>query len=273
MHNIKKATITILSACLTMSLCSCGSYNLTNQTNNSATVIDKADNDKLLIVEPTTDASSDTINNLREDETTITNLNRVTYQPNFYYESLSNDIKTRITGLSYSLDCTVPYEELRYVSVLYNDFNDKSEVGELICNKAIAEDLVEIFYELYQADYPIEQIRLIDEYNADDDLSCLDNNTSCFNYRVVSGTTKLSKHARGLAIDINPFYNPYITYPNGVAHIATPGSEAYADRTKDFAYKIDENDLCYQLFTEHGFTWGGAWSSVKDYQHFQKDID
>ena len=65
------------------------------------------------------------------------------------------------------------------------------------------EDFVEIFYELYQADYPIEQIRLIDEYNADDDLSCLDNNTSCFNYRVVSGTTKLSKHARGLAIDIN----------------------------------------------------------------------
>lgn len=195
---------------------------------------------------------------------------RITYQPGFYYEPITDTIKKRIYGLSYKEDCTIPYEDLRYVSVLYVDFNDKMEVGEIICNKSIAEDLVEIFYELYQAEYPIEQIRLIDEYNADDDLSCLDNNTSCFNYRVVAGTTKLSKHAQGLALDINPFYNPYVTYPNGVEHISPPGSESYADRNADFAYKIDKNDLCYQLFTAHGFTWGGNWKTLKDYQHFQK---
>ena len=196
---------------------------------------------------------------------------RVTYQPDFYYESLSDSIKKRITGLSYKEDCTIPYEDLRYVRVLYTNFNGGTSTGEIICNQAIAQDLVEIFYELYQAEYQIESIRLIDEYNADDLLSMEDNNTSCFNYRTVEGSTKLSKHALGLAIDVNPFFNPYVTYDNGKEKVSPAGSEAYADRSKPFAYKIDENDLCYKLFTEHGFIWGGHWNSCKDYQHFQKN--
>lgn len=212
--------------------------------------------------------SEDASGNAQEMETVMDD--RVTYQPDFYYESLSDSIKKRITGLSYKEDCTIPYEDLRYVSVLYTNFNGGTSTGELICNQAIAQDLVEIFYELYQAEYQIESIRLIDEYNADDLLSMEDNNTSCFNYRTVEGTTKLSKHAQGLAIDVNPFFNPYITYENGKEKVSPADSEAYADRSKPFAYKIDENDLCYKLFTEHGFVWGGHWNSCKDYQHFQK---
>lgn len=81
----------------------------------------------------------------------------------------------------------------------------------------------------------------------------------------------ISNHAKGRAIDINPFYNPYITYnKDGTANISPEGSEPYADRTASFPYKIDENDLAYKLFKEHGFTWGGNWNSVKDYQHFEK---
>lgn len=213
----------------------------------------------------------------KEDETTMAaaepdGTGMTLYADGFSYEPINDEVKQRIYGLSYKEDCTVPYEELRYVRVRYIDFDGLSQEGELICNKAIAQDLVEIFYELYQASYPIEKIRLIDEYNADDDLSCLDNNTSCFNYRVVGGSTNLSKHALGLAIDINPFYNPYVTYPNGVERISPPGSEPYADRSLDFPYKIDESDLCYQLFAAHGFTWGGHWKTLKDYQHFQKSL-
>lgn len=195
---------------------------------------------------------------------------RIVYQPDFYYEPINEEVKSRIYGLSYKEDCTVPYDELRYVRVRYINFNGSDKTGELICNKAIAQDLVEIFYELYLAQYPIEQIRLIDEYGADDLLSMKDNNTSCFNYRVVEGSTKLSKHARGLAIDINPFYNPYVDIRDG--RVSPEESAYYADRTKTFAYKIDENDLCYKLFTEHGFFWGGNWKTTKDYQHFQKDV-
>lgn len=197
---------------------------------------------------------------------------RVTVSEGFFYQPITEDVKERIYGLSYKENCTVPYEDLNYVGVLYVDFQGETQTGELICNKRIAKDLAEIFKELYENRYPIDKIRLVDEYDADDDLSCLDNNTSCFNFRVVGGTKSLSKHALGLAVDINPFYNPYVTYPNGVERISPPGSEPYGDRSADFPYKIDYDDLCYQLFTAHGFTWGGDWKSLKDYQHFQREL-
>lgn len=192
------------------------------------------------------------------------------YQPGFTCSPVPEDVFERIYGLSYKQDCTVPLNDLRYVQVLYTDFNGEEQSGELICNRQIAQDLLEIFYELHAAEYPIEKIRLVDEYDADDTLSMLDNNTSCFNFRPVEGSKNLSKHALGLAIDINPFYNPYVTYPKGQIRISPQGSEPYADRSQDFPYKIDKNDLCYRLFTEHGFTWGGNWKTLKDYQHFQK---
>lgn len=214
-----------------------------------------------------------------ETETTDTmpiSPERVTYEEGFYYEPLTDSVKERITGISYpESGCTVPYEDLAYVGLLYFDFNGQSQNGELICNKAIAQDMVEIFYELYRNEYQIEHVRLIDEYGGDDTASMADNNTSCFNYRVVDGTTSLSNHAYGLAIDINPYYNPYVVFNkngDGDTYISPPGSEIYADRSQDFAYKIDENDLCYRLFTEHGFTWGGNWNNTKDYQHFQKKL-
>ncbi|MGN0155983.1 MAG: M15 family metallopeptidase [Lachnospiraceae bacterium] len=191
----------------------------------------------------------------------------------FFYEPIPQYIREKITGISYPEDAVISLDELSYVSVLYNDFSGDTQIGELICNNSIAQDLVEIFEELYRCGYQFEQIALIDEYGGDDTLSMEHNNTSCFNYRVVDGSTKLSKHAYGLAIDINPYYNPYVVFNKdglGETYISPQGSEPYADRTAEFPYKIDENDLCYKLFIEHGFTWGGNWNSCKDYQHFQK---
>ena len=214
----------------------------------------------------------------------------------FFYQPLTDAVVARITGISYpvsetiapalSLQATnivsdeeeiaISYEELSYMNVLYYDFNGEVQTGELICNQKIAQDLIEIFYELYQNEYQIEKIRLIDEYGGDDTASMLDNNTSCFNYRAVDGTSSLSKHAIGCAIDINPFYNPYVVFNkngSGETYISPEGSEIYADRSQNFPYKIDENDLCYKLFKEHGFVWGGDWNSCKDYQHFQKVVE
>lgn len=193
----------------------------------------------------------------------------------FYSAPLTEDQKSYITGCSYpdtEENLAITYDDLSYIHILHYDFEGNLAEGELICNNYIAQDLLDIFYQLYLNEYRLEKVTLIENYNGDDTLSMEDNNTSCFNYRVVDGSTKLSKHAYGLAIDINPFYNPYVTYPNGKIRISPAGSEAYADRKADFPYKIDENDLCYKLFKEHGFTWGGDWNSSKDYQHFQKNL-
>ena len=185
-------------------------------------------------------------------------------------------MKDYITGVSYpapenQAGMVIGYDDLRLLHVLYYDFNGEVQEGEIICNNKIADDLNEIFEELFEAGYQIEKIRLIDEYGGDDELSMEDNNTSCFNYRVVSGSKNLSKHAYGMAIDINPFYNPYVTgIDTGNIKIEPVGSEKYADRSADFEHKIDEDDLCCKLFKEHGFTWGGDWDNRKDYQHFQK---
>ena len=219
----------------------------------------------------------DTAKPVKESDTMEQHPERITYEEGFYYEPLTDEVKERITGISYPENgCTVPYEDLNYVGLKYIDFKGQVQTGELICNKAIAQDMVEIFHELYRNEYRLESVHLIDEYDGDDTASMAENNTSCFNYRVVDGTASLSKHAYGLAIDVNPYYNPYVVFgrnSDGSDYISPPGSEIYADRSQSFAYKIDENDLCYRLFTEHGFTWGGNWNSTKDYQHFQKKID
>lgn len=192
----------------------------------------------------------------------------------FYYEPLSDEVIDKISGISYVENENISLDELRYMHILHYNFDNEITEGELICNKAIAQDLLEIFYELFQAEYEIEKVRLIDEYDGDDTASMEDNNTSCFNYRVVDGTSSLSKHAYGLAIDINPFYNPYVVFQSdGSTYISPKGSEGYTDRSLDFPYKIDDSDLCYKLFKEHGFIWGGNWNSCKDYQHFQKVIE
>ena len=213
---------------------------------------------------------------------------RITLSEGFYYEPLSEKLQRYITGVSYPAtvdnsgeasqdllkSVEICYDDLRYVHIRHYNFEGNPAEGELICNKAIAQDLTEIFYELYCNEYQLEKVLLIDEYDGDDTASMEDNNTSCFNYRPVEGTSSLSKHALGLAIDINPFYNPYITYnKDGSERVSPANASAYADRTASFPYKIDENDLCYQLFKEHGFIWGGHWNSCKDYQHFQKVVE
>ena len=186
----------------------------------------------------------------------------------FNAEIISDTVFARMDGNSYKSECTVPIDDLRYVRVLYYGFDGQVRTGELVVNKMIAEDITAIFRALYDAKYPIGKMVLVDDYGGDDNLSMLDNNTSSFNYRVVNNSTTLSRHAQGLAIDINTLYNPWIYTLDGKTVIDPPAGKQYADRTLDIPYYIKHDDLCYKLFTEHGFSWGGDWTSSKDYQHF-----
>lgn len=194
-----------------------------------------------------------------------------TVDEKFYISEIPDDIFEKMQGKSYKADCTVPREDLRYLHVLHMGFDGQTKEGELVVNKAIAEDVLAIFRQLYEAEYPIEKVRLVDEYDADDEISMSDNNSSAFNFRFISHTTTISKHGLGMAVDINTLYNPYVKTVNGKLSIEPANAEAYVDRSGDFPHKIDHNDLCYKLFTRYGFTWGGDWTHSKDYQHFEKD--
>lgn len=233
----------------------------------------RAENPERTLSETETDTNRNTDTDSAAEGISDEDYTVVDAADSFYYTALTDEIKVRITGKSYpDTDETlqISYEDLAYVHVLHYDFQAQVQEGELICNQTIAQDLVDIFYELYESQYPIEKIRLIDEYDADDEASMADNNTSCFNYRTVPGRTTLSNHSYGCAIDINPLYNPYVRTSGGKELISPDNAVPYADRSADFPHKIDKNDLCYRIFIEHGFRWGGAWNSSKDYQHFEK---
>lgn len=189
----------------------------------------------------------------------------------FSIEPVSNTVFKRMQGKSYKADCTIPLTDLRYLRVLHYTAEGTVKQGEIVCHRDIAPDLIDIFRKLFDAHYPIEHIQLIDNFNADDEQSMLHNNTSCFNFRHIAGSQKLSYHSQGKAIDLNPLYNPCVKRKkDGTTSVSPKAGRPYANRSKTFKYKIDRNDLAYKLFIEHGFTWGGAWKSLKDYQHFEK---
>ena len=187
----------------------------------------------------------------------------------FSISEISDEIFARIKGKSFKDDCTLPREDLRYLHVLHKDKDGNVHEGEMIVNKHIAQDVLDILRELYENDYPIERMKLVDEYNADDELSMEDNNSSSFNFRFISHTTRVSKHGLGLAVDINTLYNPYTKVVDGERIVEPVTGEPYLDREASFDYKIEKDDLCYKLFIEHGFEWGGEWTDRKDYQHFE----
>lgn len=189
----------------------------------------------------------------------------------FTSQTIPDSVWTTMQGRTWHDNPYINRSDLRYLRISHYDLEGRIHVGELICNKLIAQKLLAIFRELYRAHYPIQQMRLPDNYGADDERQMRANNTSCFCYRNVSGSKNLSKHARGLAIDINPLYNPYIRYSkkDGSQIVEPATGKPYVDRKVDFPYKITTNDLCYKLFIKHGFSWGGAWRTMKDYQHFE----
>ncbi|MCR5680127.1 MAG: M15 family metallopeptidase [Prevotella sp.] len=183
---------------------------------------------------------------------------------------INDSLWQRMQGKTYIENPNIGRDDLRHVRTLHWDLDGKIRVGEMVCNRLIAQKLVDIFHELYKARYPIERMVLPDEYDADDERQMQANNTSCFCYRAIAGSKSLSKHALGLAVDLNTLYNPYVKRrTDGTLFIQPVTGAPYCDRTRDFPYKITHEDLAYRLFAQHGFTWGGDWQSHKDYQHFE----
>lgn len=203
------------------------------------------------------------------DPVKIPNLEGKTFEEVFTINKIDDIVYNRINNISYKENDYITLEDLRYLEVTYWGFDDKRHYGELIVNQLVAEEVIEIFKELYQNRYLIDKIVLVDEYDGDDLKSMAANNTSAFNYRKVAGSNKLSNHSYGLAIDINPLQNPYIKS----GHVSPEGGYDYINREINQIGMVHKDDICYQTFTSRGWEWGGDWKSIKDYQHFEKKIE
>ena len=221
----------------------------------------------LLIIFPKNSLSADALSALAIHPPSSPTLSVPAVASNgFSISEITPEIEARIRGCSYPEDCPVPLSSLRYLTVLHIGFDGLIHRGELIVNEQISEIILDIFYRLYLANYPIEKIILIDHYSAEDEASMEDNNTSAFCYRTIAGTDVLSAYSYGLAVDINPLYNPYISGED-----VSPSTSPY-DReagTVPSPYFMTEDDYCVRLFLSYGFSWGGDWTSPTDYQHFE----
>lgn len=161
--------------------------------------------------------------------------------------------------------CPVPLADLRLVTVDVIDFEGGVQTGELVVHAEVAEAIVDVFAALFAARYPIQQMRLVDEFGADDSASMAADNTSAFNCRPITGGTTWSEHAYGRAIDINPVENPYVVG----SRVAPRDGRAFVDRP-DAPGVIHDGDVVVQAFAAIGWSWGGHWESPEplDYQHF-----
>jgi D-alanyl-D-alanine carboxypeptidase len=165
---------------------------------------------------------------------------------------------------SWRRDCPVHHSELRLVRLSYWGFDGSPHVGRLVVNRRVTRNVVTVFRHLYTARFPIRRMVPVSAYGGSDDASMAADNTSGFNCRFVSGTRRWSMHAYGLAIDVNPVENPYVSGA-GVRPLA---GRRYLSRARTQPGMAVEGGVLVRAFDAVGWHWGGRWSGSPDYQHF-----
>jgi hypothetical protein len=192
-------------------------------------------------------------------------------QPAFkgHSEPIEGQVRERIVGSSWHPGCPVGLGKLRLLELTYRGFDGRSHHGRLVVSRDFDDEIIAVFKRLYAIDYPIRRIELIDRYDADDHRSMAADNTSAFNCRFVAGTTRWSMHAYGLAVDLNPVENPYVSG----SHVSPPAGRPYADRSRHAAGMIHDGDAVVKAFARRaGWEWlGDGPQSIRDYQHFSSN--
>ena len=163
-------------------------------------------------------------------------------------------------------ECPVTLEELSYLTMSHFGFDHEFHTGEMIVNAAVAEDVVEVFRRLHEARFPLEQMRVITKEEIDAHPTGDWNDTTSFVCRPAVGSESWSQHAFGLAIDINPFHNPYVKGDLVLPELAS----AYADREDVLVGMIVAGDVVTDAFAGMGWGWGGNWKTLKDWMHFSQ---
>jgi D-alanyl-D-alanine carboxypeptidase len=161
--------------------------------------------------------------------------------------------------------CPVGFADLRVVTATHWDFDGRVRTGRLVVHRAVAPKVVTVLRRLFDGRFPIRKMIPIEAYGGSDFASIEADNTSAFNCRVATGSSRWSEHAFGRAIDLNPIENPYVEPGGKVYHTA---SRPYVNRSRARLGMAVEGGLVVRAFDAVGFGWGGRWSGTKDYQHF-----
>ena len=163
--------------------------------------------------------------------------------------------------------CPVTVGELAYVTMSHVGFDGRVHTGEMIVNTTFAADVVKVFKALFEVGFPIEEMRVVRADELDLHPTGDGNNTTSFVCRDAVNTTRWSQHAYGLAVDVNPFHNPYLKGDLVLPELAS----AYLDRDDVRPGMILTGDVVTSNFADMGWSWGGEWTSIKDWMHFSSN--
>ena len=180
-------------------------------------------------------------------------------------EGLPEAVRAEMTGVSWRVGCPLSLSRLRLVTVVHWGLDGKVHSGELVVRDDLAPRIVRVFGKLHDGRFPIAAMRRVDAYRGDDHASMAADNTSMFNCRNAEGSRSWSRHAYGEAIDINPVENPYVKGDT----ILPPAGAAFLDRRNVRPGMVVAGDVVTRAFAAEGFRWGGQFSSLRDYQHFE----
>jgi hypothetical protein len=173
------------------------------------------------------------------------------------------ELRSRM-GESWSEACPVALKDLRYLTVSFVGFDDRPHTGEIVVAAEVSDGVIEVFRRLFEARFPIEEMRLITTADLQAPPTGDGNNTAGYVCRAARGQTRWSAHALGLAVDINPFHNPMTRRDLVLPELAG----AYADRAEARPGMHLPGGPAVRAFADLGWTWGGTWRSSKDYMHF-----
>lgn len=166
--------------------------------------------------------------------------------------------------------CPVGPERLRYLQMSFRGFDGRAHTGEMIVRDDVADDVVGVFGRLFDARFPIEEMRVVTPADLAAPPTGDGNNTSAFVCRPAVGQTRFSAHASGLAIDLDPFQNPY-ERADGL--VLPELASAYTDRGQVRPGMLRAGDVAVRAFTGIGWTWGATFSAPKDPMHFSATGD
>ena len=272
----KKTKLAFLAAavlCLAFALCACGEAENTDIGAGSDASVADVTEEMLNSEEEAGAAQAPSESQTPEGSQTHEESqpeSRGTKQP------IPEDIRAEMAGVSMPEGAQITYDELSYLTIPHYDYDGNIAEGHIIVDATLADEVLDIFQELFLMQFPIERMEIIDRFEPyiDETFNNLDrasmsmNNTSAFCYRLINGTDTMSYHARGRAIDINPKINPYYIPASG--YVSPANAYEYADRTQDWPGIIRRGDAVYNAFISRGWEWGGDWEGELDYQHFQK---
>ena len=160
--------------------------------------------------------------------------------------------------------CPVARDGLAWLRLTFWGFDARRHTGELLVNTGAADDLDLVFRQLWQARFPLEQVLIVRSLDEEAPPTGDGNGTGSFVCRATTGGTSFSQHAYGLALDVNTFQNPY--EEDGL--VLPERASSYLERDRVRPGMITADGPVVAAFREIGWSWGGEWNTLKDYQHF-----